>query len=194
MRNACSARKTNETDITLNLALDGKGESDIQTGVGFLDHMLTLFSKHALMDLTIKCKGDTHVDCHHTVEDIGIALGQVINKALGDKTSITRYGSFYVPMDEALVLVSLDISARPYLYYDLDLPAFQIGNYDTEMTEEFFRAVAQNAGLSLHIKIIHGKNTHHIIEAAFKAFARALNIATTLDTRFEGVPSTKGVL
>ncbi|MCK5130237.1 MAG: imidazoleglycerol-phosphate dehydratase HisB [Clostridiales bacterium] len=194
MRNAKINRKTNETDITISLEIDGKGKYDIDTKVGFLDHMLTLFSRHSLIDLDVKCDGDIEIDCHHSVEDVGIALGQAISKALGNKESIKRFGTFFVPMDETLVMVSLDISNRPYLYYDLDLPAFSIGNFDTEMVEEFFRAIAQNAGLTLHIKILHGKNTHHIIEAAFKAFGRAVNIACTIDKRFEGVPSTKGML
>ena len=193
-RTAKVARKTSETDIALSINIDGEGEYDIETGVGVFNHMLELFSRHSLIDLNVKCEGDIEVDCHHTVEDVGIALGQAIAKALGEKKSITRYGTFFVPMDETLVMVSLDISARPYLYYDLDLPAFQIGNYDVEMTEEFFRAVSQSAGLTLHIKLMHGKNTHHIIEAAFKAFGRALNIACGIDARYKGVPSTKGVL
>ena len=193
-RKASIKRKTNETDISLSIDIDGRGKYEVDTGVGFFDHMLELFSRHSLMDLDVKCEGDTRVDCHHTVEDIGIVLGQAIAHALGDKMSITRYGTFFVPMDETLVMVSLDISGRPYLYYDLDLPAFQTGGYDVEMTEEFFRAVSQNAGLTLHIKLMHGKNTHHIIEAAFKAFGRALNIACGIDKRYEGVPSTKGML
>lgn len=193
-RKATIARKTNETDISLAVNIDGKGMYDVQTGVGFLDHMLELFSRHSLIDLNVKCAGDIQVDCHHSVEDVGIVLGQAIKKALGEKKSITRYGTFFVPMDETLVMVSLDISERPYLYYDLDLPAFQIGNYDVEMTEEFFRAVSQQAGLTLHIKLMHGKNTHHIIEAAFKAFGRALNVACSINQRYEGVPSTKGML
>ena len=187
-------RKTKETDIKVELKLYGEGQSDIDTGVGFFDHMLESFSKHALIDLTVRCKGDTHIDDHHSVEDVGIVLGQAILKALGNKESMKRYGTFFVPMDEALVMVSLDISARSYLYYNLDLPAFSIGNFDIEMVEEFFRAIAQNAGLTLHIILLHGKNTHHIIEAAFKAFGRALNIASTLDERYTGVPSTKGLL
>ncbi len=188
------ARKTSETDISLKINIDGEGQYNVETKVGFFNHMLELFSRHSLIDLDLNCDGDIEVDCHHTVEDVGIALGQAIEKALGDKKSITRYGTFYVPMDETLVMVSLDISGRPYLYYDLDLPAFQIGNYDVEMTEEFFRAVAQHAGLTLHIKLLHGKNTHHIIEAAFKAFGRALNIACSINERYKGVPSTKGML
>jgi imidazoleglycerol-phosphate dehydratase len=195
MKRKCEIeRKTSETDISLKINIDGEGKYKVNTGVGFFNHMLELFSRHSLIDLKVSCNGDIDVDCHHTVEDVGIALGQAIAKALGDKKSITRYGTFFVPMDETLVMVSLDISGRPYLYYDLDLPAFQIGNYDVEMTEEFFRAVSQNAGLTLHIKLMHGKNTHHIIEAAFKAFGRALNIACGIDERYKGVPSTKGML
>ena len=193
-RKADIVRNTTETRISLSANIDGEGKYNVDTGVGFLNHMLELFARHSLIDLDIKCDGDIEVDCHHTVEDVGIALGQAIKKALGDKKSITRYGTFFVPMDETLVMVSLDISARPYLYYDLDLPAFQIGNYDVEMTEEFFRALSQNAGITLHVKLMHGKNTHHIIEAAFKAFGRALNIACGIDKRYKGVPSTKGML
>lgn len=195
MRNAMVNRKTNETDINLSLNLDGKGIYNIDTGVGFFDHMLELFTRHSLCDMDLKCVGDLKVDCHHTAEDCGIVLGQAIAKALGNKESITRYGTFYVPMDEALVMVSLDISGRSYLCFDLDIPAYNLGgNFDTEMVEEFFRAVAQNAGITLHIKLIHGKNSHHIIEAAFKAFGRALNIACSKDPRFDGIPSTKGIL
>ncbi len=194
MRTAKINRKTNETDIFLSLNIDGKGLFNGDTGIGFFDHMLELFAKHSLFDLDIKCKGDIQVDCHHSIEDVGIVIGQAVKKALGDKKSITRYGTFYVPMDEALVMVSLDISARGYLYYDLDLPSFTVGGFDIEMVEEFFKAVSQNAGITLHIKLIHGKNTHHIIEAAFKAFGRALNIACRIDMRYEGVPSTKGFL
>lgn len=195
MRMADMNRKTNETDINLSINLDGKGSYKIDTGVGFFDHMLELFTRHSLCDIDLKCIGDLRVDCHHTVEDCGIVLGQAIAKALGTKESIKRYGTFYVPMDEALVMVSLDISGRPFLYYDLDIPSNNLGgNFDTEMVEEFFRAVVQNAGITLHIKLMHGKNSHHIIEAAFKAFGRALNIASSKDPRYEGVPSTKGIL
>lgn len=195
MRKTDINRKSNETDINLSLNLDGKGSYKIDTGVGFFDHMLELFTRHSLCDIEFKSVGDLKVDCHHTVEDCGIVLGQAIDKALGTKESIKRYGTFYVPMDEALVMVSLDISGRPYLYFDLDIPSNNLGgNFDTEMVEEFFRAVAQNAGITLHIKLLHGKNSHHIIEAAFKAFGRALNIACSKDARYEGVPSTKGIL
>ena len=194
MRQACIERKTGETDIRLSVNLDGQGDGTITTGIGFFDHMLDLFSRHALVDLDVKCFGDVYVDSHHSVEDVGIVLGQAIGEALGDKVGITRYGTFYVPMDEALVMVSLDISNRPYLVCDLTLPNAVIGNFETEMVEEFFRAVCQNAGITLHIKMIHGKNTHHIIEAAFKAFGRALRIAVAKDPRVKGVPSTKGML
>jgi imidazoleglycerol-phosphate dehydratase len=188
------SRKTKETDITLSLALDGAGLSRIDTGIGFLDHMLTLFAKHGHMNLTVICKGDLDVDSHHTVEDIGIVLGQAIFQCLGSKESIRRYGSCFVPMDETLVLAAVDISNRPFLVFDLPFSSQMIGMMDTEMFEEFFRAVTQNAGLTLHVKLMHGHNNHHIAEAAFKAFARALHDASFLDPTIDGVMSTKGVL
>jgi imidazoleglycerol-phosphate dehydratase len=187
-------RKTGETDIKLAINLDGSGKSNIDTGVGFLDHMLDLFTRHGLFDLEVSAKGDLHVDAHHTVEDVGIVLGQAIKEALGDKKSIKRYGSCFVPMDESLALVALDLSGRPFLVFDADLPAQKLGIMETELVEEFFRAVAFNAGMNLHIKLFYGTNTHHIIEAIFKAFGRALDQAILIDDRIEGVMSTKGLL
>lgn len=187
-------RKTSETDIELTLELDGKGEATADTGIGFFDHMLKSFAKHGLFDLSIKIKGDLHVDCHHTVEDAGIVLGAAIKKALGDKNSIKRYGSFLLPMDEALVLCAIDLSGRPYLVYDAEFKDERVGYFDTAMAKEFFYAVSYSAGMNLHIKEMYGENSHHIIEAMFKAFARALDEAVTLDKRVEGLPSTKGAL
>jgi len=194
VRTAVLARQTAETDISLELNIDGTGKTQVATGIGFFDHMLTLWTKHGLFDLQVKADGDLYVDCHHTVEDTGIVLGQALSKALGDKTGIKRYGTAYVPMDEALVMVSLDISGRPYLVYDVSISAGMIGSYDTEMTEEFLRAFAFNAGLTLHVRLIHGKNAHHIVEAVFKALGRALDEATRKDERIIGVMSTKGML
>lgn len=193
-RRAETSRKTKETDIALSLDIDGKGNSSIETGIGFFDHMLDLFAKHGLMDLTVKAVGDIEVDAHHTVEDVGIVLGQAIRDALGDKKSIKRYGMAFVPMDEALAMVVVDISGRPFLVFDVDLNPGMVGTMDTELVEEFFRAVAFNAGITLHIKKINGKNNHHIIEAIFKAFGRALDEASRTDDRISGVMSTKGVL
>lgn len=187
-------RKTSETDIELTLELDGKGEATADTGIGFFDHMLKSFAKHGLFDLNVKIKGDLHVDCHHTVEDAGIVLGAAIKKALGDKSSIKRYGSFLLPMDEALVLCAVDLSGRPYLVYDAEFKDERVGYFDTAMAKEFFYAVSYSAGMNLHIKEMYGENSHHIIEAMFKAFARALDEAVTLDKRVEGLPSTKGAL
>ncbi|NLM75106.1 MAG: imidazoleglycerol-phosphate dehydratase HisB [Clostridiaceae bacterium] len=194
MRKAEITRKTSETDISLGLCLDGQGKSNIDTGIGFLDHMLTLFSAHGGFDLDVSCKGDLNVDAHHTVEDIGIVLGKAISEALGDRKSITRYGDSLIPMDEALALVSLDLSNRPYLHFEVPFTASKIGDMETELFEEFFRAVSVNAGMTLHIKLIHGKNNHHVIEAVFKAFGRALKKAAGIDTDIKGVMSTKGVL
>ncbi|MBU2702635.1 imidazoleglycerol-phosphate dehydratase [Sporomusaceae bacterium BoRhaA] len=194
MREAAVTRKTAETDIAATLILDGQGQATIATGIGFFDHMLTLFTKHGLCDLSLKAKGDLEVDGHHTVEDVGIVLGQLLKDCLGDKQGIRRYGTAYVPMDEALVLVSLDISGRPYLAYDLPVQAEQIGSFATELTEEFFRAVAAHAGLTLHIRLLAGTNSHHIVEAVFKAFGRAIDEATRQDARIQGVLSTKGML
>ena len=187
-------RKTNETDISLSMNIDGTGKGDINTGVGFFDHMLSLFARHGLFDLKVMAKGDLDVDAHHTVEDVGIVLGQAIKEALGDKKSIKRYGSSFVPMDEALALVALDLSGRPYLVFDARFENQKLGNMDTELVEEFFRAVANNAGINLHIKVFYGSNTHHIIEAIFNAFGRALDEASGIDNRIEGVMSTKGML
>ena len=189
------SRKTKETDIEIEINLDGKGYSKIDTGIGFFDHMLTSFAKHGFFDLNVSVKGDLFVDSHHTIEDTGIVLGQAILKALGDKQGIKRYGSFMLPMDETLVLSALDLSARPYLVYDLDLSVPQVGYMDTEMVKEFFYALSYSAGMNLHIKQISGSNNHHIIEAAFKAFAKALDEATQIDPRLDGeILSTKGSL
>lgn len=187
-------RKTDETDIELNLNLDGDGTFKGSTGIGFLDHMLTLFSKHGLIDLEIKADGDLVVDSHHTVEDIGIVLGSAVKEALKDKAGIKRYGTSFVPMDEALAAISLDISGRPFLVFDAKFTVDKLGNFDTEMVEEFFRAFAVNGGITLHARVLYGKNNHHMIEALFKALGRALGEAITIDQRIKGVMSTKGVL
>ncbi len=188
-------RKTNETDISLSLLLDGKGESKISSGNGFMDHMLTLFAKHGNFDLTVDCKGDTQVDFHHSAEDIGISLGKAFKEALGDMKGITRYGDIILPMDEALVLVAVDISGRSYLSFDLPLPSSRIGDFDTELCREFFEAFVRNANITLHIKELGGCNTHHIIEGTFKAVARVLGGAAKIDKdNADTVPSTKGVL
>ena len=187
-------RKTNETDILLSFCVDGSGNAGINTGVGFFNHMLNLFAKHGLFDLEVNAKGDLDVDAHHTVEDVGIALGRVIKEALGDKKSIKRYGTSFVPMDEALAMVSMDLSGRPFLVFDADFTSDRVGTMSTQMVEEFFRAVAFNAGMTLHIKALYGKNDHHIIEAIFKAFGRALDEASRIDDRITGVMSTKGSL
>lgn len=194
MREAEIERKTKETDIRLLLNLDGEGKYDVQTGIGFMDHMLCLFSGHGRFDLTLACSGDLNVDVHHTGEDIGIVLGKAISDALGKRESIKRFGSAIIPMDEALAMVSLDLSNRPYLYFDVPFSTERIGEMDTEMFEEFFRALSVNAGMTLHIKLMNGKNNHHIIEAVFKAFAKSLKEAVTLDPTINGVNSTKGVL
>ena len=195
MRNYEIKRKTAETDIALSLNLDGKGQGIIDTGCGFLDHMLTLFSKHAHYDLSVKCVGDTNVDYHHTVEDIGICLGKAFNEAIGDKKGICRYGDKTIPMDDALILCAVDISGRDYLGYALDIPAYKVGDFDTELVGEFFMAFVREAKITLHIRQICGVNSHHIIEGAFKAFARALSSATSIDEEFkEEIPSTKGVI
>ena len=193
-RRAEIERKTAETQISIKLNLDGEGKSDIATGIGFLDHMLTLLAKHSFMDLTVKAKGDLEVDSHHTVEDIGIVLGEALREALGDKAGIHRYGNCFIPMDETLVQVCLDFSGRPFLVFGAEIPKIQLGNYDTEMTEEFFRAVAMHCGLTLHIRVLYGSNVHHIIEAIFKSFARAVAEAAAVDPRVKGVMSSKGVL
>ncbi|MCX8129188.1 MAG: imidazoleglycerol-phosphate dehydratase HisB [Clostridia bacterium] len=187
-------RKTGETDIVLSLNIDGRGKTDIGTGVGFLDHMLNLFARHGLFDLNVKAAGDLYVDAHHTVEDVGIVLGQALKEALGDKKSIKRYGTVFVPMDESLAMVSIDLGGRPFLVFDAQFTQDKVGDMDTELVEEFFRAVAFNAGLNLHIKVLYGSNNHHMIEAVYKAFGRALDEATKVDERIEGVMSTKGVI
>lgn len=194
-RTAQLARKTRETDITLSLSLDGEGRAKVRTGVGFFDHMLEALARHALVDLDLEVRGDLHVDGHHTVEDTGIVLGQAIAQALGDRAGIRRYGEATVPLDEALVRAVVDVSGRPYLAYHIEFPRWQmLGDYDVFLTPEFFRAVVLNAGLTVHLDLLRGENPHHIVEAAFKAFARALDDATRLDPRVSGVPSTKGVL
>ena len=195
MRTAEIIRKTAETDIELTLNLDGTGRSDISTGCGFLDHMLTLFASHSRFDLYVKCSGDTYVDYHHTVEDIGIALGRAFSDALGDKRGIVRYGSFMLPMDEALILTAVDISGRGYLNFEVDIPSAKVGDFDTELVEEFFLGVIRNAALTLHIKSLAGKNSHHIIEGVFKSFARSMKAAAAIDEAYsDEIPSTKGVL
>ena len=195
MRTAEINRKTNETDIRLSLNLDGTGQSEINSGVGFLDHMLTLFARHGRFDLTLTCDGDTCVDDHHSVEDIGIALGQAFAQALGDKRGIIRYGSFILPMDETLILTAADISGRSYLNFDLHIPTEKVGTFDTELTEEFFLGFVRNANLTLHIKQLEGKNSHHIIEGTFKSFGRTMKQAVAIDDAFKDeIPSTKGVL
>ena len=194
-RTASVQRKTAETDITLSLNLDGTGKSEIQTGVGFLDHMLTLLAKHGRFDLEVFCHGDTQVDDHHSVEDIGIVLGQAFAHALGDKRGITRYGSCLLPMDEALVLAAVDLSGRDTLRCALNIPTQKVGTFDTKLVEEFFLAFVRNAGVTLHLRQLDGTNSHHIIEAAFKGFGRALAQAVAMDPKSAGeVPSTKGVL
>lgn len=195
MRIAEINRKTNETDITLKLNIDGRGESSIDSGCGFLDHMLTLLSCHARFDLELKCIGDTQVDFHHTVEDIGIVLGDALRKALGDLKGINRYGSFILPMDESLILTALDISGRSHLSYELEIPAQKVGDFDTELAREFFEAFVRKADITLHIKQLAGFNSHHIIEGAFKSVARSLRTAVAIDKDFgDEIPSTKGVL
>ncbi len=195
MRTYKVERKTNETDIKLTLSLDGVGSSNIDTGCGFLDHMLTLFARHAHYDLVVKCIGDTNVDYHHTVEDVGICLGKAFLEALGDKRGIYRYADKTIPMDEALILVAVDISGRDYLGYALDIPSYRVGDFDTELCEEFMKAFVREAKITLHVRQLAGTNSHHIIEGAFKALARALSSATRIDENFqEELPSTKGVL
>lgn len=195
MRKAEIKRTTAETDIFLSLDLDGSGASQIETGCGFLDHMLTLFARHGRFDLTLECKGDTNVDYHHTTEDIAICLGKAFSKALGDKKGITRYGDITLPMDESLILAAVDISGRGGFFGELSIPAQKVGEFDTELCAEFFIAFASNAGMTLHIRKIAGVNSHHIIEGAFKASARALKSAVAVDARFsDEIPSTKGLL
>lgn len=194
MRCSTIKRKTNETDIIIDLNFDGEGKFAIETGIGFLDHMLGLFAKHGIFDLKISCLGDLDVDAHHTVEDVGIVLGQAMKQAFGDKEGINRYGNSSVPMDEALVSVSLDISNRPYLVFNVDFRSEIVGEMETELFEEFFRALIINAGLTLHINMEYGQNNHHIIEALFKAFAKALKAAVSKNENIKGIMSTKGLI
>lgn len=194
IRQAEIKRKTNETDITLSLVIDGKGEADVDTGIGFFDHMLISFTKHGLFDLNLKVQGDLIVDCHHTIEDVGIVLGEAIKKAVGDKKAIRRYGDIILPMDEALILCAIDLSGRPYLVFDGSFTSDSVGYMDTQMVKEFFYAVSYSAGMNLHIKQLSGENDHHIIEGMFKAFAKALDEATIKDARIRTVLSTKGSL
>ena len=195
MRGAELARRTAETDIRLSLDLDGVGRSEIDTGCGFLDHMLTLFARHGRFDLNISCKGDTYVDGHHTVEDVGICLGDAFAQALGEKRGIVRYGSCTLPMDEALILTAVDLSGRGMLCYDLQVPTQKVGTFDTELVEEFLIALARRGDMSIHVRQLAGNNSHHIIEGAFKSLARSLAAAAAVDPRFsQEIPSTKGVL
>ena len=195
MRTAELSRKTAETDITLRLDLDGTGKSEVYTGCGFLNHMLTLFARHGRFDLEVACSGDTYVDDHHTVEDIGICLGDAFAQALGDKRGITRYGSMLLPMDEALILTAVDISGRGMLCYGLDIPTQKVGTFDTQLTKEFLTAFARRADMTVHVTQLAGENSHHIIEGAFKSLARSLGAAVAIDPRFsQEIPSTKGVL
>ncbi len=187
-------RTTKETDITLTLDLDGSGKAAVDTGIGFLDHMLEGFARHGFFDLSVTCKGDLNVDCHHTAEDVGIVLGNAIKDALGDKAGICRYGSFVLPMDEALVLCAVDLCGRPYFVSDLSFNVPKLGDLDSEMIREFFYAVSYSAGMNLHFRELSGINNHHVAEAAFKAFAKALDAATRIDPRIAGVLSTKGAL
>lgn len=195
MRQAQITRQTKETDIALTLALDGTGACEVDTGCGFVDHMLEALGRHALVNLRVTCQGDTRVDDHHTVEDVGIVLGMALRQALGDKRGITRYGDSLLPMDEALVLAAVDLSGRAYLQYDLDIPTQKVGTFDTELVREFFLALTREAGITLHLRQLTGQNSHHIIEAAFKGFARALRQAVTQDAALAGrINSTKGAL
>ena len=194
MRTATLNRETKETQITLTLNLDGTGEFDIDTGVGFFDHMLSHVAKHGLFDLTLKATGDLHVDAHHTVEDVGIVFGQALAKAVGDKKGLVRFGTGMAPLDEALVTVVVDFGGRSHLEYGLILPTEKVGDFDSELAREFFIALAANAGMALHVMQQSGRNTHHILESAFKSLGRALDEATQIDPRKTGVPSTKGVL
>ena len=195
MRSATVTRNTAETKITVEIGLDGTGQYDNRTGVGFFDHMLDQLARHSLIDMTVRCDGDLHVDDHHTVEDVGIALGQALVQAVGDKRGIQRYGSCLLPMDDALVRAALDLSARPFLVWNVDLPTAKIGTFDTELVREFFQALSTHGGITLHVDCLHGVNSHHIAEAAFKAVARALRDALERDPRKgDAIPSTKGAL
>jgi imidazoleglycerol-phosphate dehydratase len=193
-RTATINRTTSETDITVSLDLDGSGQSNVQTGVQFLDHMLSLFAKHGIFDLQIRCKGDLGVDAHHSVEDIGICMGLALEKALGDKKGLVRFAHAYFPMDETLARVTVDLSGRPYLVYRVEVKRDRVGGLDSDLVEEFWKAAVSHGRMNIHIELIYGRNTHHIFEAVFKAAARALCLATRTDPRIEGVPSTKGVL
>ncbi len=195
MREAALERNTTETRIKVRVNLDGTGRAEIRTGVGFLDHMLDQLARHGLMDLAVEADGDLHIDFHHTTEDVGIAIGQAVSKALGERRGINRYASAYVPMDEALTRVAIDLSNRPYLVWRVELPMAKLGDMDTELFREWFQAFAQHAGATLHVECLYGQNTHHIVEACFKALARALRQAVAIDPRrSDAVPSTKGVL
>lgn len=187
-------RETKETNIHMSLNIDGMGECNSASGIGFFDHMVTHIAKHGFFDIDLKCEGDLQIDCHHSIEDIGIVLGKCISEAIGNKEGIKRYGSAIIPMDETLVLCALDLSGRPYLNFDAHLSVMRLGDMDVEMVEEFFRAVAVHAGMNLHIKVLDGKNNHHIVEGIFKAFANALDTATSMDPRIIGARSTKGML
>jgi imidazoleglycerol-phosphate dehydratase len=193
-RTAEISRATRETDVSVSLNLDGTGKGNIQTGLQFLDHMLPLFARHGLFDLEIACKGDLGVDGHHSVEDIGICLGEAFAKALGDKSGVTRFAHAYFPMDESLARVVVDLSGRPFIVYRVEVSASRVGELDAELVEEFWRAVAMHGRMNLHMELLYGKNTHHIFEAVFKAAARALSLAVHVDARVDGVPSTKGTL
>lgn len=193
-RYAKITRKTKETDIELELWIDGSGQASLDTGIGFFDHMLNSFVRHGFFDMNLKVKGDLWVDCHHTIEDVGIVLGKAIKEALGDKAGIKRYGYFLLPMDETLALCAIDLSGRPFMVYDVNFTAERIGTFDTEMVREFFYAVSYGAEMNLHIKQLDGVNNHHIAEGVFKAFAKALDEATSYDSRVQGVLSTKGAL
>ena len=195
MRSARITRKTAETDISVEISLDGTGQYDNQTGIGFFDHMLDQLARHSLIDMKVRCTGDTHIDDHHSVEDVGIAIGQALTRALGDKKGIRRYGACLLPMDDALVRAALDLSARPYLVWNVDLPTPRIGSFDCELVREFFQALSTHGGITLHVDRLHGINSHHIAEAAFKAVARALREAVETDPRkSDAIPSTKGSL
>jgi imidazoleglycerol-phosphate dehydratase len=195
MRNATISRKTTETEVSVTVALDGTGRYDVKTGVGFFDHMLEQLARHSLIDLIVRAKGDLHIDDHHTVEDVGIALGQALTRALGDKAGIRRYGHFRLAMDDAQVACALDLSARPFLVWNLPFPTAKIGTFDTELVREFFQALSTHGGITLHVDLIHGLNSHHIAEACFKAVARSLRQAVEADPRLNGaLPSTKGAL
>ena len=195
MRRTSLTRTTAETDVTVEIDLDGSGAYDNQTGVGFFDHMLDQLARHSLIDMTIRAKGDLHIDDHHTVEDVGITLGQALTQALGDKRGIRRYGACLLPMDDALVRTALDLSARPFLIWNVDIPTPKIGTFDTELVREFFQALSTHGGITLHVDMLHGLNSHHIVEAAFKSVARALREAVEVDPRkSDAIPSTKGAL